>query len=110
MPGPARPRCPHRVAAELGRLPHGRPSSTRSTRANFPGLSDAAQLAFELQAFFDHANTASVLLDSEEPYRRASRAIADRLRALGAEESAISELAVLARVQAPSATSTLYTT
>jgi AcrR family transcriptional regulator len=56
------------------------------------GLSDAAQLAFELQAFFDHANTTSVLLDSEEPYHRAARAIADRLRALGAAESAISEL------------------
>jgi hypothetical protein len=62
-------------------------------QGELPGLSDAAQLAFELQAFFDHANTASVLLDSEEPYRRASRAISDRLRALGADESAISGLA-----------------
>ena len=61
-------------------------------QGELPGLSDAAQLAFELQAFFDHANTTSVLLDSEEPYHRAARAIADRLRALGAAESAISEL------------------
>jgi AcrR family transcriptional regulator len=57
-----------------------------------PGLDDAAQLAFELQAIFDHSNTISVLLDSEEPYRRASRAIADRLRGLGADDSALAEL------------------
>ena len=99
----------HRVAAAAGTATSRPPSSTRSTRANSPGLSDAAQLAFELQAFFDHANTASVLLDSEEPYRRASRAIADRLRSLGAEDVGDLELVRLAAPpgQAPSATSTL---
>jgi AcrR family transcriptional regulator len=58
-----------------------------------PRLDDAAQLAFELQAIFDHSNTISVLLDSQQPYRRASRAIADRLRVLGADETALAELA-----------------
>jgi AcrR family transcriptional regulator len=57
-----------------------------------PGLDDPAQLAFELQAIFDHSNTMSVLLDSEEPYRRASRAIAARLSSLGAADAVLSEL------------------
>ncbi|QTX03368.1 TetR/AcrR family transcriptional regulator [Agromyces archimandritae] len=50
---------------------------------------DAAQLAFELAALYEHANTHGVLTDSEEPYARARRAQAARLRAAGAPVDAL---------------------
>ena len=61
-------------------------------QGELPRLDDAAQLAFELQAVFDHANTTSLLLDSSEPYRRATTAISDRLLGLGADPAAIAPL------------------
>ena len=51
-----------------------------------PGLDDAEQLVFELEALLAHANAESTLRGSGDPYRRAERAIADRLRGLGADE------------------------
>lgn len=50
---------------------------------------DAEQLAFELQALGEHANTRSLLDDSREPYVRARRAIRERLSACGASASAL---------------------
>ncbi len=53
-----------------------------------PQLDDAGQLVFELEALLAHANAESTLHDSDTPYRRAERAIAERLRALGADARA----------------------
>ncbi|CAM3629312.1 hypothetical protein OCAE111667_19230 [Occultella aeris] len=50
-----------------------------------PRLDDATQLGFELEALLSHANAQSTLHDSSEPYRRAERAIVERLRALGGD-------------------------
>lgn len=50
---------------------------------------DPEQLAFELQALGEHANTSSLLEDSAAPYDRARRAIRARLLAAGAEASAL---------------------
>jgi AcrR family transcriptional regulator len=50
-----------------------------------PRLDDATQLGFELEALLSHANAESTLHGSSEPYRRAERAIVERLQALGAD-------------------------
>jgi AcrR family transcriptional regulator len=48
-----------------------------------PGT-DVAQLAFEIRALLDSANSASLLFDSSEPYARARTAVAQRLSQLRA--------------------------
>ncbi|WP_235940044.1 TetR family transcriptional regulator C-terminal domain-containing protein [Occultella kanbiaonis] len=60
-----------------------------------PRLDDATQLGFELEALLSHANAESTLHDRSEPYRRAERAIVERLEALGGDQR------VLNRVRAP---------
>lgn len=56
---------------------------------------DAAQLAFELEALMDFANARSLLDPADgEPYRRARRAAADRLLAAGADAAALEPLGV----------------
>lgn len=54
-----------------------------------PRLDDAAQLGFELEALLSHANAESILDGSSESYRRAERAIVERLQALGAAQHAL---------------------
>ncbi|BDZ64512.1 hypothetical protein GCM10025877_14500 [Agromyces mangrovi Wang et al. 2018] len=61
-------------------------------RGELPSLDDAAQLAFEITALLDAANTRSLLRETEEPYRRAAVAVADRLVALGADSTAVAPL------------------
>lgn len=58
-------------------------------QGELPGLTDAAQLAFEIKAFFDEANTRSLLQDSSVPYTRARTAITARLLALGADPAVL---------------------
>lgn len=58
-------------------------------RGRLAAETDAEQLAFELQALGEHANTSSLLEDSAAPYDRARRAIRARLLAAGAEASAL---------------------
>lgn len=50
-----------------------------------PSLDDARQLAFELTAILEAANTRSLLHAHEEPYRRAATAVRTRLQAAGAD-------------------------
>lgn len=57
-----------------------------------PGLGDPAQLAFEITALLDAANTRSLLRDTDEPYARAAAAVRDRLRGLGAVDTALRPL------------------
>ncbi|WP_353808016.1 TetR/AcrR family transcriptional regulator [Agromyces sp. SYSU T00194] len=64
-------------------------------RGELPRLDDARQLAFEITALLDAANTRSLLRETDEPYRRAAVAVADRLVALGADP------AVAARLRRP---------
>ncbi|PRB10092.1 TetR/AcrR family transcriptional regulator [Microbacterium sp. MYb62] len=53
---------------------------------------DIEVLAFELVALYEEANSRSLLLDDERPYAIAAAAMRGRLRAAGAEESAIALL------------------
>ena len=55
-----------------------------------PGLRDVEQLAFEVMAIMDGANTASLLHRSSRYYELARGAIRDRLVALGADPAALS--------------------
>lgn len=55
-----------------------------------PGLQDVEQLAFEVVAMMDGANTASLLHRSSRYYDLARGAIRDRLVALGADPAALS--------------------
>ncbi|WP_403022053.1 TetR/AcrR family transcriptional regulator [Salinibacterium sp. GXW1014] len=50
-----------------------------------PNCSDAEQLAFELTALVETANSRSLISGSSAPYGRAARAAATRLEAAGAE-------------------------
>ncbi len=50
-----------------------------------PLLDDARQLAFEITAILEAANTRSLLHAHEEPYRRAAAAVRTRLLAAGAD-------------------------
>lgn len=54
---------------------------------DLPGLDDPAQLVFELEALLSQANADSLRYDDDAPYDRATRAIDDRLRALGAPDA-----------------------
>ena len=60
-------------------------------QGELPGLTDAAQLAFEINALFDEANTRSLLRDSRTPYDRARAAIMARLLALGADPAVLAQ-------------------
>ncbi|WP_226534103.1 TetR/AcrR family transcriptional regulator [Microbacterium paraoxydans] len=53
---------------------------------------DAEVLAFELIALNEHANARSLLMDDDRPYALAAAAMRGRLRAAGAEESAVALL------------------
>ncbi|GHG50972.1 TetR family transcriptional regulator [Sinomonas cellulolyticus] len=57
-----------------------------------PGLHDAAQLAFEIDAVFNEANNRSLLLGTDVPYGRARAAIEARLAGLGADPSVLAVL------------------
>lgn len=57
-----------------------------------PGLDDAEQLAFEIDAVFNESNNRSLLLDSSAPYDRALAAIEARLAGLGAKSEALARL------------------
>ncbi|GAB3271885.1 TetR/AcrR family transcriptional regulator [Sinomonas notoginsengisoli] len=57
-----------------------------------PGLDDAAQLAFEIDAVFNEANNRSLLLDSNAPYGRALKAIEARLASVGADPAVLTQL------------------
>ncbi|GLI27371.1 TetR family transcriptional regulator [Agromyces rhizosphaerae] len=61
-------------------------------RGELPGLTDAGQLAFEITALLDAANTRSLLRETDVPYRRAAVAVADRLVALGAAPATVAPL------------------
>lgn len=56
---------------------------------DLPGLVDAAQLVFELEALLSQANAMSVLTGDDAPYDRAEHAITDRLRSLGAQDASL---------------------
>ncbi|UGS25116.1 TetR/AcrR family transcriptional regulator [Microbacterium resistens] len=56
---------------------------------DLPGLDDARQLVFELEALLAHANAESVLRGGDAPYRRAERALVERLHALGAADATL---------------------
>ena len=60
-----------------------------------PGLDDAGQLAFEIDALFNEANYRSLLHDSAAPYERALTAITARLVALGADPEVVFDPAVV---------------
>ncbi|UVJ39859.1 TetR/AcrR family transcriptional regulator [Arthrobacter sp. CJ23] len=60
-------------------------------QGELPGLTDAEQLAFEINAIFNESNTRSLLHDSRVPYDRARTAIAARLLGLGAGPAALAE-------------------
>lgn len=60
-------------------------------QGELPDLTDAAQLAFEINALFDESNTRSLLHDSQVPYERARTAIAARLLSLGADPATLAE-------------------
>ncbi|MFE6995864.1 TetR/AcrR family transcriptional regulator [Microbacterium sp. NPDC057659] len=56
---------------------------------DLPRLEDAAQLSFELEALLSQANRTSLMHGGDEPYRRAERAIVERLQALGAKDASL---------------------
>lgn len=57
-----------------------------------PGLDDARQLAFEIVAFLESANTRSLLRASTEPYERAAAAARVRLIGLGADPARVARI------------------
>ncbi|REJ04997.1 TetR/AcrR family transcriptional regulator [Microbacterium bovistercoris] len=56
---------------------------------DLPMLEDAAQLSFELEALLSQANRTSLMHGGDLPYRRAERAIVERLRDLGAVQASL---------------------
>lgn len=58
-----------------------------------PGLDDARQLAFEIDAYLEAANRRSLMSDTSEPYERAARAVRGRLLGLGADPATVELLA-----------------
>lgn len=54
-----------------------------------PGLDDAGQLAFEIDACLEAANTRSLMSDTPAPYARAATAVRARLLALGADPATV---------------------
>ncbi|GAB4098375.1 TetR/AcrR family transcriptional regulator [Sinomonas halotolerans] len=58
-----------------------------------PGLDDARQLAFEIDAVFNESNNRSLLTGSDAPYERALAAIEARLAGLGADREILVLLA-----------------
>ncbi|WP_168625682.1 TetR/AcrR family transcriptional regulator [Cryobacterium sp. BB307] len=59
-------------------------------QGELPLLDDAEQLAFELRALEEQANSRSLLRGGgDEPYRRARRATTDRLLSLGADPTVL---------------------
>ncbi|MFT7835522.1 TetR/AcrR family transcriptional regulator [Saccharothrix sp. BKS2] len=80
----ARPGRVRDQVAELGARWHG---LIRDTAAAVPGVTDPDQLAFELIAFLELANTRSVLHDDPRAYDRARAAVRSRLAPLSAAGS-----------------------
>jgi len=58
-----------------------------------PGLDDARQLAFEIDAYLEAANSRSLMYETAEPYERAVTAVRSRLLALGADPAIVELLA-----------------
>lgn len=87
-PGPVR----DAVTAGLADWEEYLARSLEYARPELAGLADSAQVAYELTAFLEVANTRSILHDSAAPYRRAATAARDRLRALGAPDAALAPL------------------
>ncbi|MFC4140072.1 MULTISPECIES: TetR/AcrR family transcriptional regulator [unclassified Microbacterium] len=56
---------------------------------DLPQLQDAPQLSFELEALLSQANRTSLMHGGDQAYRRAERAIVERLRDLGAEDASL---------------------
>jgi AcrR family transcriptional regulator len=59
-------------------------------RGELAGCDDAEQLAFEITALLDAANSRSLILGSEQPYARALAAVRSRLLHAGGDEAVLS--------------------
>ena len=91
-PGPVR----DAVAAALGDWDAYLTSAIQAAMdlGQLPGLADASQLAFELNALLSQSNTRSLLTDSADPYAMARAAVHARLECLGADVALLADAGI----------------